>query len=89
MKGSTITRLTATGDVTTHDAYLRAVVVTAAGAAASATVRSGGGTGPVILTVKAGIEATAAADGLDDAFCGGGIHVTLAGVGAEASVIHA
>jgi hypothetical protein len=87
VKGSVIARLTGTGDVTTHDAYLSAVVLTAAAAAASATVRSGGATGPVILTVKAGVEATAVVR-LDDAFCGGGIHVTLAGAGAEVSVTH-
>jgi hypothetical protein len=86
VKGSVIARLTGTGDVTTHDAYLSAVVLTAA-AAASTTVRSGGATGPVILTVKAGVEATAVVR-LDDAFCGGGIHVTLAGAGAEVSVTH-
>lgn len=88
MRGSAITRVTATGDITTSDAYLRGVVVTAGADAATATVRAGGSGGTVVAVVKAAIGATVSVD-LHDAQCGGGIHVTVGGTTPDISVIHA
>ena len=88
MRSSAITRATATGDVTTHDSYLRAVTLTADAAAATAVVRAGGASGTVILTVTAPANTTQVVSDLHDAFCGGGIHLTLTGAAAEASVVY-
>lgn len=89
MNTSTIKELTATGDVTTHDAYLRSVVLTAGALdAASVVVRAGGSGGTVVLTVKAAAGATVQVP-LPDAFCADGVHATLTGTTSTASFSYA
>lgn len=91
MNPSNILRVTATGDVTTVDSYLRVVALTNAGAAAGTlTVRAGGSGGTVILTLKVGsatVNETVSVN-LPDAFCDGGIHATLSGASAEATFVY-
>lgn len=83
-----IKRVTATGDITTADALLKAIVLTPAAAASSVTVRSGGSSGTVILTLNGVANgASVVLSGLN-VFCADGIHVTLSGASAEASVIY-
>lgn len=84
MNGSAIKQLSATGDVTTADAWLRTVVLTAGSDAATVTVKAGGSSGTTVLTVKAAASTTATVT-LPDAFCGGGVHATLAGTSPVAS----
>lgn len=88
MRTSTITQASATGDVTTVTSYLRAAVLTAGSDQATLTVRAGGSTGTVVLTVKAAANATAEVAALADAQCGDGIHVTLSGTGPVASLVY-
>ncbi|PXY21127.1 hypothetical protein [Prauserella muralis] len=88
MRSSQILEVTATGDVTTRDSYLRTVVLTGGSAASTLTVKAGGSGGTTVLTLKAAIDTTVSAE-LADAFCGGGIHATLAGTGAVASFVYA
>lgn len=86
---SQISHVTATGDITTRDAYLRSVVLTGGADAATVTIRAGGDSGTVVLAVGAGAGETAAAD-LHDAFCGGGIHVTVdTGTTPDVTVVYA
>ena len=55
MNVANIARVTATGDVTTSDSYLRSVVLTSGAAAAAVlTVRVGGSGGTVVLTLRTG-----------------------------------
>lgn len=90
MNTSNIKRVTATGDVTTADAYLRAVTLTGDGTnVPTLTVRAGGAGGTIILAVRALATATVAVDDLHDAYCADGIHATLAGTGAEATFVYA
>lgn len=89
---SQIQEVTATGDVTTRDSYLRAVTLTGGDAATTLTVKAGGSGGTTVLTVKAAASATAAVADLHDAYCGGGIHATVdqgAGSGATATFVYA
>lgn len=81
------TQVSATGDVTTDRSLLDAVVLTGGSAASTCTVRAGGASGTVIATVKAAIDTTVTVP-LDGVFCSGGIHVTLAGTGAVATIVH-
>lgn len=87
MGDSQIKAVSATGDITTADAYLKAVSITAAADAASVTVKSGGSGGTTVLVVKAAIGATAVVPNLHDAYCADGIHVTLSGTGPSATVV--
>lgn len=81
-------RVTATGDITTHDSILRAVILTPAAAASTVQVRSGGASGTHILTLAAAAAGVSAVvDGLNVP-CADGIHVTLSGASAEASVVY-
>lgn len=89
MNTSQIKQVSATGDVTTDDAYLRTVVLTGGSAASTLTVKAGGSGGTTILTLKAAIDTVAPAVELPDAFCSGGIHATLAGAGAVATFAYA
>ena len=92
MNVSNIARVTATGDVTTADSYLRAVTLTSGAAAAAVlTVRAGGSGGTVIVTLKCGSATLAESVPFDlgaGVFCADGIHATLSGSGAEASFVY-
>ena len=88
MNTSQIKRATATGDITTDDAHLRAVVLTAGADAATATVRAGGSSGTVVLVLKAAINTTASATDLHDAFCAGGIHLTVGGTTPDVTFVY-
>lgn len=85
--GTSLTRITATGTVAVR-AELGAVVLTAGSAAATLTLRSGGASGTVLLTLKAPAETSVPVrfggpDGGPDII---DLHATLAGTGAEASL---
>lgn len=82
-----IKRVTATGDVTTEDARLFAVVLTAGSDAATLVVREGGSGGTIVLDVKAAASTTASVD-LFGALCSGGVHATLTGTGPTATFAH-
>lgn len=85
---SNMVRATATGDITTADAILRAVVLTPAAAASTVVVRAGGSGGTVILTLAAAAStASTVLSGLSVP-CADGIHVTLTGASAETSVVY-
>lgn len=88
MNTSQIKQVSATGDVTTDDAHLRNVVLTAGSDAATLTVRAGGSGGTVVLTLKAAANTSVATGQLTDAFCANGVHATLAGTGPVASVVY-
>lgn len=89
MRPSQIEQVSATGQVVSgRNQYVRQVVLTAAAEAVVAELRDGTGTGDVLLTVKAGVGATTSVD-LTDVVFAGGIHVTLTGAGALASVVYA
>lgn len=88
MKGSQIKQLDATGDVTTASTYLRSVSLTAGSDAATATVKVGGSGGTTVLTVKAAANSTVDVP-VHDAYCSGGVHVTLAGTGPVATFVYA
>lgn len=83
MKPSQPKRVTATGDVTTSDTFLRAVVLTGGSDAATVVVRAGGSGGDVVVTVKAAANATVDV-ALYDVLCGDGVHATVTGTGPEA-----
>lgn len=85
---SQIAQVSATGDVTTATSHLRAVTLTAGSDQATATVRRGGSGGTVVLTLKAAANTTASSGPLYDGHCDDGIHVTLAGTGPVATVVH-
>lgn len=92
MKTSRIEEVTATGDVTTRDSYLRGVVLSGGTAATTLTVKAGGSGGTTVLTVKAAVDTTVAVDDLHDAYCADGIHATVdqgAGSGAAATFVYA
>lgn len=90
MRASAAKEVTATGDVTTVDTYLRGVSLTGGTAATTLTVKAGGSGGTTVLVVKAGIDATVQVP-LHDAACGGGVHATVAqgaGSGASATFVY-
>lgn len=90
MNPSQIKQVSATGDVTTHDSYLRAVTLTGDGTnVPTLTIRAGGSSGTVILSVRATATATVSISDLHDAFCGDGIHATVTGTGAVATFVYA
>lgn len=78
MNPSQIKQITADGDVTTSDAYLREVVLTAGSDAATLVVKAGGSSGTTVLTLKAAAGVSVPAR-LSDAFCDGGIYGDLTG----------
>lgn len=84
-----ITRVTATGDVTTDDAHLLGVCLLGGSAASTLTVRRGGSGGTVVLTLKAAIDTVVSVPDLHEAYCADGIHATLAGADAEATFVYA
>lgn len=86
MNASAIKQLSATGDVTTTDTFLRSVVLTAGSDAATLTVKAGGSGGTTVLTVKA-VASTTVEVACHDASCGGGVHATLAGTGPVATFV--
>lgn len=88
MSVSAIKQVTATGDITTRDALLRNVIVSAGVDAASAVIRAGGASGTVVLTVKAAIGLTQATGELGRASCPGGIHVTASGTAPAITVVY-
>lgn len=88
MRPSQIQQLAVTGDVTTRDAYLRGVVLTAAAATSTVVVKAGGSGGTTILTLSAVANTTAAVQ-LDDVQCSEGVHATLTGASAVASFVYA
>lgn len=88
MRASAIKEVTATADVTTVDTYLRGASLTGGSDAATLTVRAGGSGGTVVLVVKAAANSTVAVP-LYDAFCGGGVHATLAGTGPSSTFVYA
>ena len=81
-------RATATGDITTQDAILHAVTLTPAAAASTVTVRAGGSGGTVILTLAAPASGNSSVVSGLRVPCADGIHVTLSGTSAEASVVY-
>lgn len=85
---SNMKRATATGDITTTDAILRAVTLTPAAAASTVTVRAGGSGGTVILTLAAAASGVSAVLSGISVPCADGIHVTLTGASAETSVVY-
>lgn len=81
---SNLKRVTATGNATAGEAYLKSLVLTGGSAASSVEVRDGSG-GAVLLTLKAAIDTTVPWTSGDarGAFFGETVHLTLAGTGAE------
>lgn len=79
MNPSQILSRTTTGDVTTGDAYIHTVSLTAGSDAATAIVKAGGSSGTQILKLAAATGTTVVSGDLGDAFCKGGIHVALTG----------
>jgi hypothetical protein len=88
MKASRIEQVDATGDVTTTATYLRAVTLTAAAAAATLELRSGGSGGDVRLTLSVAAETTLVVPDLHDAVFSG-LHATLTGADAVATIVYA
>lgn len=83
---SAIVRRTTTGDITTQDADLRGLVLTAGSDAATVVLREGGSGGTVRLTVKAAAN-TSVPVPLWDTYFGEGVHATLTGTGPEVAVV--
>lgn len=88
MNTSQVQQLSATGDVTTRDTFLRGVVLTAAAATSTVVVKAGGSSGTTILTLSAVANTTAPVQ-LDNVQCSEGVHATLTGASAVASFIYA
>jgi hypothetical protein len=88
MKASRIEQISATGDVTTTATHLRAVTLTAAAAEATLVLRSGGSGGDVRLTLKVAAETTLVVPDLHDALVSG-LHATLTGAAAVATIVYA
>lgn len=86
MKACVLKRVTATGDITTEDAYLHAVTITGGADAATATIKAGGSSGTTILVVNAAIGITVSSGYLGDVQCADGIHVTITGTTPSVSV---
>lgn len=82
-------RVTATGTAYTGKGYLKSVVLEGGSANSTVAVRDGtDGTPPVLLSLAAVIGATAlwVSGDPDGVFVGTGVHVTLAGTGATATI---
>jgi len=80
--------VTKTGSVTTSDAQLRSVSLVAGSTAALLIVRAGGPAGRTVCTVKAATRRTVKLDHLADGRCPGGIHATIAGNAAKATLVY-
>lgn len=85
---SIIKEVTATGDVTTSQTYLKAVSLTGGTDAATLTVKRGGSGGTTVLVVKAAANTTASVPNLHEADCAGGVHATLAGTSPSATFVY-
>lgn len=81
-------QVTATGDITTADAILRAVVLSPGSETATAVVRAGGSDGTAILALSAAASGNSTVISGLSVPCADGIHVTLTGTGASASVAY-
>ncbi|MGH3834185.1 MAG: hypothetical protein ACRDSF_00555 [Pseudonocardiaceae bacterium] len=88
MNTSQVKRVTATGDVTTTDTYLRSVTLTADSDAATLVVRAGGASGTVVFTLKTSAASTILVPEFHDAFCPGGVHATFTGTSPEATFVY-
>jgi copper(I)-binding protein len=88
MRTSQIKQLAATADVTTADAYLKAVSLTGGSDAATLTVKAGGSSGTTILVVKVAASTTVAVPDLHDAYCADGIHATFTGTAPSATFVY-
>lgn len=88
MRGNIVERTT-DGDITTADAYLGAVVLTAGSDAATVVVKRGGSSGTTVLTLKAAANTSVSTGNLSDAYCADGIYVDLTGTGPTVSVVYA
>lgn len=78
MKTGSLKLVTATGSITTGDAYLRSVTLTSGGDAASITVRTNGASGTVIVRLTVAAAAMSVGTGyLGDVACPQGLHVTV------------
>lgn len=89
MRTARATHVTATGDITTADAYLHSVVLSGGSDAATAVVKAGGSSGTTILTIKAAAATTVAVPLNADVLCGSGIHVTLTGTAPAFTAVYA
>lgn len=78
---------TGTGDITTSTAFVRSVILTAAAATATVTVKAGGSGGTTLLALSAVANTSISAD-LVGAMFKDGVHVTLSGSGASVSVVY-
>lgn len=76
---------TTTGDVTTEDAVLRAVILTGGSDAATAVVKAGGSSGTIVISMKAAASTTVQVP-FPDVDCPNGIHVALTGTGPTCTV---
>lgn len=81
MSDAAIKAVSATGDITTADAYLHCAVLSGGSDAATAVIRAGGSGGVIVLTLKAATATTVSTGEIGPAFCENGIHVTLTGTG--------
>jgi hypothetical protein len=88
MNNGIIKQLSATGDVTAADAHLKAVVLLGGSAASTIAIKAGGSSGTTVLTMKAAIDTVVPSGDLHDAYCAGGIHVTVTGAGALATFVY-
>jgi hypothetical protein len=89
MKAAQSKVVSATGDITTADAYLRGVVIAAGADAATCTIKRGGSGGVNVLVLAAAIGTTASAMFTADIDCPDGIHVAVTGTTPSVSVIYA
>ncbi|HEV2778825.1 MAG TPA: hypothetical protein VGX25_05435 [Actinophytocola sp.] len=88
MNTSQIKEVSADGDVTTADAHLRLVSLTAGSDAATLVVKAGGSSGTTVLTLKAAANTSVVAPCLTDAFCANGVHADLTGTGPVATFVY-
>ena len=80
-----IKQYTATGALDAGSS-IKAVVLTAAAATSTAVIRSGGGSGTILLTLSAVANTSATFE--TPFVCGNNAHITLTGAGAIASVVY-
>lgn len=85
MAANAIAYFTSTGDIPAFSS-IEGVTLTAAGAAATCTIRRDGGSGEVLLTLAA-LANTSVQCPLSFV-CGTDAHLTLSGAGAAASVLY-
>lgn len=85
---SAIKALTADGDVTVVDSYLRNVVLTGGSDAATVVIKAGGSSGTTVLTLEAAAGESAATGELGMAYCPDGIYADLTGTGPTVTVVY-